>query len=48
MIKLFAIALTISAVALSTSFADCSGGKCTKDKKDKDAKKDQVVQVFEL
>ncbi len=46
MIKLFAIALTITAVALSTSFADCGGGKCTK--KDKDDKKDQAIQVIKL
>jgi hypothetical protein len=49
MIKPLAIALTITAVALSTSFAECGGGSCPKDgKKDKDAKKDQAVQVFNL
>jgi hypothetical protein len=45
MIKLFAIALTLSAFALSTSFADCTGGNGKCSKKDKDAKKEQAVQT---
>jgi hypothetical protein len=44
MIKLLAIALTVSAIAITSSFADCGGGKC--DKKDKDAKKEQAVRTF--
>ncbi len=30
MIKLLAIAFSVAAIALSTSFAECSGGGCEK------------------
>ena len=30
MIKLFAIAFSVAAIALSSSFAECSGGGCSK------------------
>lgn len=49
MIKYFALALTITAVAVSTSFANCGGGSCDKkDKGDKKPTKEEAARVLQF